>query len=138
MATYISVPVHIWKEVVNFFRQIVSPCAECVRGNPVRCWQSGCAAFKFRPIARDVLSVSSRQGPILQLPSFVLVENEIIELLRQYGKPMLPSMLRLSTTKSKAVKSKTISRLVRKGRIIEQRVDEHTRLISLPTTKESK
>lgn len=134
----VLIPIRVWKDVRDFFSQIVSPCKECVRGNPVRCWYSQCAAFKYRPIARDVLAVplhqSANSAPII--PTHVRVEQEILSALANFDCPITPATLKLRSTHSKAVKSKAISRLVKRGRIIEERIDNYIRYISLPTKKD--
>lgn len=130
----VTIPARVWYEVRDFFAQIVSPCRDCLRGNFTNCWQSRCAAFKFRPIARDVLAIKC-DSTAPALPMYVQIEDEILEQLSRYTRPVPPSALRLTTTRSKAVKSKTISRLVRRGLVIEDRADNHTRYISLPTKR---
>lgn len=125
----VGIPSWIWREVRDFFAQIVSPCQTCVYGNPIECWESRCAAFKFRPIARDVMSVNTKAAPAL--PHYVQIEEEIIDVLSRFNRPVLPSMIKLRTTCSKAVKSKAITRLVKRGKIVEEK-NGYSRFISLP------
>ena len=127
----IVVPAHIWKEVSDFFAAIVAPCRDCLRGNLHSCWESRCAAFQFRGLARSVASVSPT-GVRIRIPRHVLIENEILDALQKFGKPIYPSMLVLTSTNSKANKRNAIDRLVRKGRIVETRINSYTRMISLP------
>lgn len=123
------VPSDLWKDVRDFFAALVAPCKDCARGNPVRCWRADCAAFKYRDLARRVESVASHAA--IRVPRHVLVENEIVEALRRYGEPIYPSMIVLRTTNSKANKRNAIDRLVRQGRVIEERINDYTRKISL-------
>lgn len=132
---YIAVPPDVWLEVKGFFDSLVAPCKDCVRGNPVRCWNSGCRAFGFRSLARriDALSPNTK----VHMPRHVLVEDEILDILRRYGKPVYPSMVVLTTTNSKTVKSNAITRLAKQGRIVVEQVNEYTRKISLPTNQDT-
>jgi hypothetical protein len=125
----VEIPSDVWRDVCGFFEQIISPCKECVWGNPVKCWRSECAAFKFRPLARDVLSVTTRHAALT--PAHIRVENEILEALKGFDRPVHPADLKLWTTNSRAVKSKAISRLVRYGLITELREGKYSRCISL-------
>jgi hypothetical protein len=127
----IEVPCDVWRRVSDFFAQIVAPCKECVWGNPTSCWRSQCAAFRYRPIAKEVLSVAVTNTP-RSIPEHIKVENEILEALKGFTRPIHPADIKLWTTNSRAIKSKAISRLVRRGLIIEERVDPYTRFISLP------
>lgn len=129
MSSMVEIPSDIWRDVCGFFEQIISPCKECVRGNTVKCWHSDCAAFKFRPLARDVLSVTTQHATLT--PAHIRVENEILEALKGFDRPVHPAALKLWTTNSRAVKSKAISRLVRRGLIKEERNGKYTRYISL-------
>lgn len=130
MCRHVEVPANVWKEVSDFFRQIVAPCSECVWGNRVTCWRSQCAAFKYRPIANDVLAVGNNETR-RHLPPHIKVENEILQALKGYNRPVRPVDLKLWTTNSRAIKSKAISRLVHRGLITEERTDKYTRYISL-------
>jgi hypothetical protein len=130
----VSVPSSIWKDVHDFFAALVDPCKCCVRGNPIQCWHGDCAAFPYRIIARDVLSVNSSPCDAQVLQQHVLIENEILDALSRVKEPVLPSDLKLWVTNSKVAKSKAITRLVKRGKIIEKRIDDHTRYISLPKT----
>lgn len=131
---YTYVPSSLWHDIRGFFAVIVAPCKDCVRGNPVRCWHSECAAFRFRELARRVEGV---HGSVqVRVPRHVLIENEVLAILRHYGEPVYPSMIVLTTTHSKANKRNAINRLVRKGLVVEQRVNSYTRLLSLPQKKE--
>lgn len=129
MSSMVEIPSNVWRDVCGFFEQIISPCKECVWGNIVKCWQSKCAAFKFRPLARDVLSVTTQHAALP--PNHIRVENEILQALKGFGRPVHPADLKLWTTNSRAVKSKAISRLVRRGLIREERSGKYTRYISL-------
>lgn len=126
-----AVPTTLWRDVRDFFASLVAPCKECVRGNPVRCWESRCAAFQFRDLARRIKAVHC--GVPVRVPRHVLVENEILDALRRYGIAVYPSQIQLTTTHSKANKRNAIDRLVRQGRVVEERINSYTRKISLPT-----
>ena len=134
---YVAVPPDVWNEVKGFFDSLVSQCKDCVRGNPVRCWNSNCKAFMFRSLARriDALSPDTK----VHVPRHVIVENEILDILRRYGKPVYPSMVVLTSTNSKTNKAHAITRLAKQGRIVVEQVNEYTRRISLPqdTQKEN-
>lgn len=132
MSQCTAVPVDLWRDIRDFFAALVAPCKECVRGNPVRCWYSGCAAFPFRDLARRIKAVSFHTT--VHIPRHVLVENEILDALCRHGIPVYPSQLVLSSTNSKVDKSHAISRLIKQGRIVEERINSYTRKISLPTT----
>lgn len=126
----VSVPRSIWREVSDFFAALFAPCKDCVRGNVHQCWNANCSAFKFRTISRRVASVSTTGG--LSFARWVAIENEILNAVRHNGGPIPPQNIKLNSTHSKAVKSATISRLVKQGRLVETRTGKHTRLISLP------
>jgi hypothetical protein len=130
MSQCTAVPVDLWRDIRDFFAALVAPCKECVRGNPVRCWYSGCAAFPFRDLARRIKAVSFHAT--VHIPRHVLVENEILDALCRHGIPVYPSQLVLSSTNSKVNKSHAISRLIKQGRIVEERINSYTRKISLP------
>lgn len=127
---HVEVPFNVWQEVHNFFAQIVEPCQNCVWGTPIQCWKSECAAFNYRPLARDVMSVHAKSAHTI--PDCVKVENEILEVLKSYTHPIHPSSIKLWTTNSRVIKSKAISRLVNRGLITEHRINSYTRYISLP------
>ena len=130
MTGYTTVPTALWRDIHDFFSAIVAPCKNCVRGNPVRCWQSECPAFQFRDIARRV--EESSVSVTVRVPKHILVENEILEALRRYGTAAYPSQIILSSTRSKANKRNAIDRLVRKGLVVEERINQYTSKISLP------
>ena len=127
-----AVPHDLWKDIRDFFAAIVAPCKDCARGNPSSCWNSGCAAFPFRDLARRVAVVSTHAA--VRIPHHVAIENEILDQLSRYGSPVYPSQIVLSTTNSKVKKSHAISRLIRQKRIVEERINDYTRRISLPKT----
>ena len=130
MSQCTAVPANLWRDIRDFFAALVAPCKDCVRGNPIRCWQSDCAAFQFRDLARRIAAVSVHTP--VHIPHHVLVENEILDALYRYGVAIYPSQLVLSSTNSKVNKSHAISRLIRQGRIVEERINSYTRKISLP------
>lgn len=132
MTGYSTIPTALWRDVRDFFAALVAPCKDCMRGNPVRCWESRCAAFQFRDLARRI--ESAHGGVPVHVPRHVLVENEILDALHRYGIAVYPSQIVLSSTRSKANKRNAIDRLVRQGRVIEERINSYTRKISLPTT----
>lgn len=132
MTGYSTVPTVLWHDVRDFFAALVAPCKDCMRGNPVRCWESRCAAFQFRDLARRI--ESAHGGVPVHVPRHVLVENEILDALHRCGIAVYPSQIVLSSTHSKANKRNAIDRLVRQGRVIEERINSYTRKISLPTT----
>ena len=115
---------------VGGFGALVAQCKDCVRGNPVKCWNPNCPTFKFRALARriDALSPNTK----VHVPNHVLVEDEILDILRRYGKPVYPSMVVLTSTNSKVNKAHAITRLAKQGRIVVEQVNDYTRLISLP------
>lgn len=123
------VPTRLWKEICDLFVALVAQCKDCVRGNPVRCWYSNCAAFPYRDLARRIVAVKYN---MVSLAHWMVVENEILATLKTIGRPVSPSALRLDSTRSKAVKHAAINRLVRKRCIVETRTGDHSRLISLP------
>lgn len=128
----VAVSYELWNDICDFFATLVAPCKECVRGNPVRCWRSDCAAFPFRDLARRIVMVSAH-APV-HVPRHVAIENEILDALHRFGgMPVYPSQIILATTHSKVDKTRAISRLVRQGRIVEERINDYTRRISLPT-----
>lgn len=133
----VAIPVKVWRDVRDFFERLAAPCRDCLRGNPTQCWQSNCAAFKYRIIARDVLSVNAKSELAPIIPHYIRVEQEILGILKSYDYPITPATLRLRSTHSKSVKSKTISRLVRQGRIVEERIGDYTRYISLPKKRKN-
>ena len=133
MTGYTTVPSDVWREVKDFFACLVTPCKDCCRGNPIKCWHSKCPAYQFRNIARRV--ASTLEHGTLRIQRHTLIENEILDILNRFNGPVYPSQLVLSTTNSKANKFTAINRLVREGRIVEERINEYTRKISLPTTK---
>jgi len=128
---YIEVPSDIWRDVYTFFEVLVRPCKECIWGNPLECWRSECAAFKYRPIARDVMSVSNKSNVEDSIPKHIKVENEILVALKGFDRPVSPADIKLWTTNSKSVKSKAITRLIRRGFLKEERFGKYTRCISL-------
>ena len=131
----VPVPAVVWHEVRRFFAALVSPCKECVRGNPESCVEPRCPVFKYRDIAALVLSAAASlrtPPPPLPEPKAVAVENEILALLKHYGKPVYPSMLVLQSTHSRANKRNAINRLVMRGLVVEERVNPYTRILSLP------
>jgi hypothetical protein len=128
----IAVPHELWNDIRDFFAALVASCKDCVRGNPIRCWNSDCAAFPFRDLARRIVAVSVH-APV-HVPRHVAVENEILDALHRCGGgPVYPSQIALTTTRSKVDKSHAISRLIKQGRIVEERINDYTRRISLPT-----
>ena len=131
MSYCVEVPAKIWKDVYTFFEVLVRPCKECIWGNPLQCWRSECAAFQYRPIARDVMSVQNSGRKPMSMPKHISIENEILQALKGYDRPVSPADIKLWTTNSKSVKSKTITRLIRKGFIKEERIGKYTRCISL-------
>ena len=133
MTGYSTVPTPLWQDIRDFFGALVRPCKDCVRGNPVSCWYGDCAAFQFRELARRIEAVGAHVA--VRVPRHVLVENEILEALRRHGVAVYPSQILLTSTRSKANKRNAIDRLVRQGRIVEERINSYTRKISLPTTK---
>lgn len=126
------IPEALWRDIVDFFSTIVAPCKDCLRGNLHNCWESRCAAFQFRSLARRILVASSNGQSYVRTPQSVEVEKEILELLSKYGKPIYPSMLILNSTHSRANKRNAINRLVKRGEIIEERINSYTRMLSLP------
>lgn len=130
MSHFTAVPTSLWRDVRDFFAPLVSPCKDCVRGNSVRCWQGDCPAFRFRDIARRIEGVSLHAA--VRIPRHVRVENEILDALLRHGEAVYPSQLVLTSTNSSVTKSHAISRLVRQGRIVEERINDYTRKISLP------
>ena len=127
-----AIPTALWHDVRDFFAALVAPCKDCVRGNLVYCWESRCAAFQFRNLARRIEAADGRTP--VRIPRHVLVENEILDVLRRYGIAVYPSQILLTTTRSKANKRNAIDRLVRQGRVVEERINSYTRKISLPKT----
>ena len=134
---YIAVPPDVWYEIKRFFDALVAPCKDCVRGNIVKCWIAKCPAHKFRSLARRIDAFTPDTKA--HIPHHVQVENEILDILCRYAKPVYPSMVILSTTNSKTCKSNAITRLAKQGRIVIEQINDYTRKISLPnqTTKES-
>lgn len=135
----VMIPSDIWKEVRGFFAALAAPCKDCVRGNTVRCWHSDCSAFQFRDIAHRIAAVNAVSAqpvarPAHATPRHVSVENEILEIIRSRfgGGPVYPSQIALSTTRSRVDKSHAISRLIKRGLVVEERINEYTRRISLP------
>lgn len=133
---YIAVPPDVWGEIKGFFDTLVVQCKDCIRGNPLRCWHSGCPVFRFRNLARRIDSLSPDTK--VHIPQYIIVENEILEILRRYGKPVYPSMVVLTSTNSKACKSNAITRLAKQGRIVVEQVNDYTRRISLPQETQNK
>lgn len=127
---YIAVPPDVWYEIKSYFDGLVAQCKDCVRGNPLKCWNPGCKAFMHRNLARriDALSPDTK----VHIPRHVLIEDEIIDILGRYGKPVYPSMVVLTSTNSAVNKAHAITRLVEQGRIVVEKVNDYTRKISLP------
>ena len=135
MNGYSPVPPDLWDEVRAYFAALIAPCKTCLRGNPTQCWHPECPSFRVRDLARRIESVSNH-GKV-DIPNHVRIEDEILDILRRYGRPVYPSMVILSSTNSKVSKCQAIDRLVKQGRVVEERINDYTRKISLPTTKES-
>lgn len=133
MSQCTAVPVDLWRDIRDFFAALVAPCKDCVRGNSIRCWNSDCAAFPFRDLARRIVAMSAH-API-HVPRHIAIENEILDAMHRFGGgPVYPSQIALTTTRSKVDKSHAISRLIKQGRIVEERINDYTRRISLPKT----
>ena len=128
----VNISYNLWREIMDFFARLVSPCKECVRGNKIRCWESRCPVFRFRGIAGRVESASAAY---LQRPQteqqHVAVEREIVEKLTAIGRPITPRELMLTTTNSKVNKCHAIERLIRRGVVKEIRNDGGSRKILL-------
>lgn len=130
MTDSISVPSELWRDIRDFILPRVSPCKECVRGNPNACWNADCGAFKYRNLARRIGAVQNGNAPAK--PRYVLVEDEILSALALYDRPVPPSRIVLETTHSKANKHSAVKRLIRMGQIVETFAPNGSRMISLP------
>lgn len=129
----VLVPRSLWRDISDFFAALFAPCKDCVRGNTHTCWNGGCPTFRFRNIARRVAAV--RRGE-LNFARWMVVENEILGVLRAAGRPLSPASIVLDTTRSRANKHNAINRLLRQGRIVQTRsADGRHRLISIQERK---
>lgn len=134
MTCYTPVPSALWREVRGYFAALVAPCKTCLRGNPTQCWYPECPAFRVRDLAYRVASTGVTEDTPSAARQARIIEDEIIDILKHFDKPVYPSMIILTSTNSKANKSHAIDRLVKQGRIVEERINSYTRTISLPTT----
>ena len=128
----VEIPSDLWKDIRGFFLPLIAPCKDCVRGNLNRCWHSDCAAFQFRYLGMRIADIGDNK---VRKPHFAQIEDEIIDILRREGKPVYPSCIILATTKSKANKCSAINRLIRRGVIVETRINDYTRMISLKSNQ---
>jgi predicted transglutaminase-like protease len=77
------------------------------------------------------MSVSNKSNVEDSIPKHIKVENEILAALKGFDRPVSPADIKLWTTNSKSVKSKAITRLIRRGFLKEERFGKYTRCISL-------
>ena len=134
----VTVDMELWRDISDFFSAIVAPCKECLRGNPVKCWEAQCAAFRFRGIARRIKDVNVSTAELVKVPHFIVIENEIIEKLSLMKRPVRPKDIRLRSTNNKVDKCHAIKRLIKKGIVKEIVPEKGSRLILLHTKWESK
>ena len=134
MSGNIEIPIDLWRDLRKFFEPLIAPCKDCMRGNLHRCWAgNSCPAFQYRAIGKRITEVERKE---IEKPNFILVENEIVEILRKEGKPMYPSCIVLHSTKSKANKWTAISRLIHRGIVVETRINDYTRMLSLKESEQ--